>query len=200
MTDVTGSLRRYLHVGCLALTLSAASYLYGNRLGRTQADLVPATKVHATIPSVLQLERLGQLTSTRVHVTDVLWAEGEGHRGAWLVTGDALLTCDVSKASIKDVDPLSRTATIQLPALRVSAARVDHEKTRTWSVEKTSWLPWRWGNQGAMRDAAMAHAQNLIETSANASHHFEIARAQTDLLIKQMYDFVGWKVDIEWSQ
>src|SRR6478609_628108 len=102
------------------------------------------------LPTVIQLERLGQLTTARVHITDVLWAEGEGYRGSWLISGDALLSCDMSQATIGDINPAGRTATIRLPPLHVASARIDHEKTKTWSVEKTTWLPWRWGNQGVM--------------------------------------------------
>jgi hypothetical protein len=128
-----------------------------------------------------------------------LWAEGEGYRGSWLISGDALLSCNVSKASIANINPVARTATIRLPALRVMSARVDHEKTQTWSVEKATWLPWRWGNQGALRDAAMFHAQKLIETASASERHLGPAKIQAELLIRQMYDFVDWKIDVDWE-
>ena len=146
-----------------------------------------------------QLERIGELTTTRVHVTDVLSAEGEGYRGSWLIKGDALLSCDMSKAKIAKVQTEKRTATICLPQLRVISARVDLGKTKTWSVEKTTWLPWRWGDQGLVRDTAMFHAQKLVETAAGSERHLGPAKAQAELLIRQMYDFVEWKVDVEWE-
>ena len=76
-------------------------------------------------------------------------AKGEGYRGSWLIKGDALLSCDVSQAKIVRVDTTARTATLRLPPLHVTSARVDHEKTRTWSVERNTWLPWKWG-EGAV--------------------------------------------------
>jgi hypothetical protein len=129
----------------------------------------------------------------------VLWAEGEGYRGSWLICGDALLSCNVSKARINNIDPEKQTATIQLPLLRVISARVDHDKTKTWNVEKTTWLPWKWGDQGVMRDAAMFHAQQLIETAAGSERNLDSAKAQAEFLIRQLYDFVGWKVDVQWE-
>src|SRR2546421_356422 len=65
-------------------------------------------------PTVQQLESIGQITSMRVHVVDVLQAEGEGYRGSWLIRGDALLACDMSKAQIVHRDDESKTAVIHL--------------------------------------------------------------------------------------
>ena len=151
------------------------------------------------MPTITQLEQIGELAAMRVHVTDVLYAEGEGHRGSWLINGDALLSCDVSKATLVEVDIKSKSARIRLPPLRVISARVNHDKTKTWSVEKTTWLPWRWGDQGAMRDAAMFHAQQLIETAASSERHLGPAREHTELLIQQMYRFIDWSAIIEWE-
>lgn len=181
----------------LLVALTMVLVGYGISLGR-RVRPVP-TSVHSMAPTIIQLEKLGELTTTRIHVTDVLWAEGEGYRGSWLITGDALLSCDVSKAKIDRIDSEKQTATIQLPLLRVISARVDHDKTKTWSVEKTTWLLWKWGDQGVMRDAAMFHAQQLIETAAGSERNLGSAKTQAELLIRQLYDFVGWKVDVQWE-
>ncbi|MDB5348491.1 MAG: hypothetical protein JWP89_6868 [Schlesneria sp.] len=150
-------------------------------------------------PSIAQLERIGELATTRIHVTDILTAEGQGLRGVWLIGGDALLSCDLSQAKIVRVDNTKRTATIRLPPLHVISARIDHEKTRTWSVERNTWLPWKWGDQGAFRDAAMVHAQQLIAAAAGSERHLTPARAQAERLIGQLYDIIDWRVTVEWS-
>ena len=90
-----------------------------------------ATQARSLGPTVSPLERLGELASSRIHVTDILMADGEGFRGAWLIKGDALLTCDVSRAKILNLNQTARTATLRLPPLRVTSARVDHTKTKT---------------------------------------------------------------------
>ena len=126
-------------------------------------------------------------------------AEGEGYRGSWLIKGDALLSCDVSQAKIVRVDTTARTAILRLPPLHVTSARVDHEKTRTWSVERNTWLPWKWGDQGAFRDAALFHAQQLVESAAASERHLAPVQAQTELLIRRMYDLVDWKITVKWE-
>jgi hypothetical protein len=149
------------------------------------------TGLRSVGPSIAQLERIGELATTRIHVTDILTAEGKGLRGVWLIGGDALLSCDLSQAKIARVDNTKRTATIRLPPLHVISARLDHERN--------TWLPWKWGDQGAFRDAAMVHAQQLIQAAAGSERHVTPARAQTERLIGQLYDLIEWRVTVEWS-
>ena len=196
MTELMKQAAKLLLIGVFALALTMGSIWYGTQLHKSQR--VPPV-VKSTGPTVTQLERIGELTTSRVHVTDVLSAEGEGYRGSWLIKGDALLSCDISKAKIVKVNNEKRTATVHLPPMRVISARVDHGKTKTWSVEKTSWLPWYWGDQGIVRDTAMIHAQKLVEAAAGSERNLAPARAQAELLIRQMYDFVEWKVIVEWE-
>lgn len=158
-----------------------------------------ATRSRSLGPTVSQLEKIGELATSRIHVTDILMADGEGFRGAWLIKGDALLTCDVSRAKILNLNPAARTATLRLPPLRVTSARVDHTKTKTWSVEKKTWLPWTGGNQNVFRDAAMHHAQQLIETAAASRQHLELSQTQAELLIGRMYELTDWHVTVEWE-
>ena len=66
-------------------------------------------------PTVAQIERLSQLVSLKVTVSDVLAAESPNFRGSWLVRGDALLGIDLSVASVPEKDAANRTATVSLP-------------------------------------------------------------------------------------
>ena len=125
MTELLRQSGKLLVNGFLVLLFMAISVGYGIWLGRSRPVPPTPPRVHSMAPTVIQLERLGELTTTRIHVTDVLWAESESHRGSWLICGDALLSCDVSKASILNVDQLAHTATIRLPPLRVISARVN---------------------------------------------------------------------------
>ena len=168
-------------------TLLLAAFTMGTRV---ESPPRFATQTRSLGPTVSQLEKIGELASARIHVTDILMADGEGFRGAWLIKGDALLACDVSLAKILNLNPTARTATLRLPPLRVTSARVDHTKTKTWSVEKKTWLPWSGGNQTVFSDAAMHHAQQLIETTAASSQHLEQSKAQAELLIGRMYELM----------
>ena len=187
---------RYIAAALILGLLVLAALGIGARLGSQQHV---ATQARSLGPTVSHLERIGELASARIHVTDILMADGEGFRGAWLIKGDALLACDVSRAKILNLNPTARTATLRLPPLRVTSARVDHTKTKAWSVEKKSWLPWTGGNQSVFRDAAMHHAQQLIETTASSSQHLEPSKAQAELLIGKMYELTTWHVTVEWE-
>jgi hypothetical protein len=167
----------------------------------TQRRAPPATTprvIRSAGQPVIQLERIGELAPVRIHVADVLVAEGEGYRGAWLIKGDALITCDFSLAKLLEVDAVGRRARLQLPPLKVTSARIDFGKTKTWSVENTTWLPWSAGDQDVFRDAAMFHAQQLVEDAALSEASIEMAREQTELIVRQVYKAVDWNINIEW--
>lgn len=187
---------RYIGAALILGLLVLATFGIRARL-RLQQQI--ATQARSLGPTISHLERIGELASARIHVTDILMADGEGFRGAWLIKGDAQLACDVSQAKILNLNPTARTATLRLPPLRVTASRVDHTKTKTWSVEKKSWLPGTGGNQSVFRDAAMHHAQQLIEATASSSQHLELSKAQAELLIGRMYELMDWKVAVEWE-
>ena len=198
MTNFPMKLLRWCGLLLLLGLLLGGTLWLGVCLGQRERSAV-VCQTKSLGPTVSQLQRIGELAATRIHVTDVMIAEGEGYRGSWLIKGDALLSCDVSQAKIVRVDTNARTATLRLPPLHVTSARVDHEKTRTWSVERNTWLPWKWGDQGAFRDAALFHAQQLVESAAASDRHLAPAQAQTELLIHQMYDLVDWKITVEWE-
>ena len=153
-------------------------------------------------PTVEKLEELGALVSTRVHVADILAGKYNGHwRGSWLIKGDALLVVDMRKAVIASKDETSRQASINLPPPCVMQPRVDHEKTLTYSVEKTTWIPGLFlpaDQSDKLRDAAMRHAQSLIEKAAGSKEHIDEARIATATLIKGFYQLVGWNVEVRW--
>ena len=133
MNEYTTRIIRYIGAALLLGMLLLGALVIETRLGSRQPI---ATQAHSLGPTVSHLERIGELASARIHVTDILMADGEGFRGAWLIKGDALLACDVSRAKNQNLNPTARTATLHLPPLRVTSGRIDHTKTKTWSVEK----------------------------------------------------------------
>ncbi len=148
---------------------------------------------------VKQLEGIGKLATVRVNIIDVLTAEGNGYKGSWLIKGDAVLACDMSAADVADVDEEMRRATIVLPLPAALSPRVDHSKTKTWSVKTTTWMPWRVGDQDAFRDGAMYHAQRLVEEAASSEENIGIAKTHTELLVRKTFEMVDWHVDVRWQ-
>ena len=184
----------YLVVALSTLLVAFGAYRFGQR-----QDPSPS---FSGGPTVEKLEELGALVSTRVHVADILAGKYNGHwRGSWLIKGDALLVVDMRKAVIASKDDASRQASISLPPPRVMQPRVDHEKTLTYSVEKTTWIPGLFlpvDQSDRLRDAAMRHAQSLVEKVAGSKEHIDEARIATATLIKGFYQLVGWNVEVRW--
>jgi hypothetical protein len=120
----------------------------------------------STGPTMVQLERLQYLVSTRVHVADVLVGESRWLAGSWIIQGDALLAVDMSKAEIKNRNEQAKTAVIVLPQPVVLSGRVNHEKTQEWDIRSRSWVPLAstiLGDRTAMEKEAMRQAQQLVE-------------------------------------
>ena len=53
--------------------------------------------ITSTGPTMVQLERLQYLVSTRVNVADVLVGESRWLEGSWIIQGDALIGVDMSQ-------------------------------------------------------------------------------------------------------
>jgi hypothetical protein len=150
-------------------------------------------------PTVTELQKLAELVTTKVYVADVLIGESAKYRGSWLIKGDALIAVDMNKAAIVSRDDAMRTAVVRLPAPRVVQPRVDHEKTRTWDVERKTWKPWVPGSPDDLRDEAMRQAQQLVADAAGNEEALEYARRRAEALIPQFYEMVGWKVQVVWE-
>jgi hypothetical protein len=158
---------------------------------------VPPIVVQSQGPTLQRLEQLSHLVTTRVFIADVLVGEGSGCKGAWLLRGDGLISVDLSKAAIIEKDESCRRATVRLPLPEVLQARVDHSRTRTWEVKKTTWIPWA-SEQDSLRDAVMREAQELIIHAAASPENLEQAKAATETVIRGFYTEVGWNVAVTW--
>jgi hypothetical protein len=153
-------------------------------------------------PTVVQLERLRQLVSTRVHVADVLVGESRWLEGSWIIQGDALLAVDMSKAEVKDRDEKARTATIILPRPAVLSPRVNHERTQQWDVRSRSWIPLAGsllGDRRAIEQQAMREAQRLVERAAATEDNAATARRGVESMLAEFYRAVGWQVSVRWK-
>ena len=182
----------------LLLSLSAAASAIF-LLPRFHSPDPPATVVvHSQGPTIQKLERLSTLVSLRVEIADILVATGQGCRGSWLITGDALLAVNLSQAKITDKQDDAKQATIILPQPEVFQPRVDHSRTRTWSVERVAWLPWN-ADQDALRDAVYAEAQKLIAHTAASAENIQAAKLTAETVLKALYAEVGWTLAVKWD-
>jgi hypothetical protein len=181
----------------ILLTAAAVSIFVLPRL------LPPATPAPVVVqsqgPTVERLERLSHLVATRVYVADVLVGEGNGCKGAWLVRGDALIAVNLRQATIIEKDETAKRAVIRLPLPEVLQARVDHERTKTWEVKTTTWVPWS-SDQDSLRDTVMLQAQRLVAHAAGSAENIQQAKAATTTIIRAFYEEVGWQVRVTWEE
>jgi hypothetical protein len=153
-------------------------------------------------PTIIQLERLQYIVSTRVHVADVLVGESRWLEGSWIIQGDALLAVDMAKAEIKDKNEQARTAVVVLPQPAVLSARVNHEKTQQWDIKSRSWIfpvGLVLGDRTAMEKQAMLQAQQLVERAAGSDDKKAAARKDMEGMLSEFYRAVGWHISVEWK-
>ena len=142
--------------------------------------------------------KLSHLVTTKVLISDVLVAEGEGHAGSWLVKGDGLLGVDLRRAKVVTKDDTVHRATVWLPLPELLQSRVDHERTRCWQVRKTAWLPWS-GDGDKLRDQVMLEAQKLVAAAAQSQEFVSQSKLSAEAIIAAFYAEVGWHVEVEWG-
>ncbi len=156
----------------------------------------------STGPTLVQLERLQYLVSTRVHVADVLVGESRWLEGSWIVQGDALIGLDMSRAEIRERDEKSRTAVIVLPQPAVLSPRVNHERSQQWDIKSRSWIPMAsalLGDRQTMEKQAMLEAQQLVERVASSEDYRATARRGVEAMLAEFYRGVGWYVSVRWK-
>ncbi len=164
------------------------------------ADTTP--RFNSTGPTIVQLERLQYLVSTRVHVADVLVGESRWLEGSWIIQGDALLAVDMAKAEVRDRNEQAKTAVIVLPQPVVLSGRVNHQKTQEWDIKSRSWVPLAsliLGDRTAMEKEAMLQAQQLVERAAGTDDNKATARQGAEGMLTEFYLAVGWLISVKWK-
>lgn len=95
-------------------------------------------------------------------------------------------------------DDQTRRAVLRLPLPEVLQSRVDHEKTRTWEVRRTTWVPWN-ADADKLRDNVMRKAQKLVATAAASAENVGQAKATAETMLRAFYHEVGWEVEVTWA-
>jgi Protein of unknown function (DUF4230) len=194
-----GTIVLLLVLGALSLVVfQAIKLLRGWDVGI--ADTPP--RFSSSGPTIVQLERLQYVVSTRVHVADVLLGESRWLEGSWIIQGDALLAVDMAKAVIKDRNEQAKTAVIVLPRPGVLSARVNHEKTQEWDIKSRSWVPLAsmiLGDRTALEKEAMLQAQQLVERAAGSVDNKATARQSVEGMLTEFYQAVGWHISVQWK-
>ena len=163
-----------------------------------QPRAAPSIVVTSAGPTVQRLERLSQLVTNRVTISDVLVGVSDDSKGVFVIRGDAIVGLDLSKAVIVEKDEASKRATILLPQPKVIVARVDHEKSKVYEFRTTTWIPWH-AQPGRLLEQAMLQAQRMVEQAANSAENIELARRQAEVILANFFGELGWNVNVTWA-
>ena len=174
----------------LILASIAAAFL----LGRSSN-----TGPKSSSPTITEIQRLGELVVLRVNVADVLEDANKDFKGLWIVRGDALVAVDLRLAQLQSTDVKTKRLAVRLPQPKVTHPRVDHEKTRTYDIQKKTWWNPFVDGQEEFTDQAMRKAQSVVYNTSTGQDVMDQAREQTELMLNYMYRLVGWDVDVVWQ-
>ncbi len=199
LIPLLGTISLLLVLGALSLVVFQATVL----LRKWDFGIAETTPSFSSSgPTIVQLERLQYLVSTRVHVADVLVGESRWLEGSWIIQGDALLAVDMTKAEIKDRNEQAKTAVIVLPQPAVFSGRVNHQKTQEWDIKSRSWVPLAsliLGDRTAMEKQSMLQAQQLVERASGSDDNKTTARQGVEGMLTEFYRAVGWHVSVQWK-
>ena len=152
-------------------------------------------------PTVEEIESLSELVTNRIYVADILKGSNKDYEGLWAINGDALITIDLSQATISDKNEETKTVTITLPLPKVVSARVDHERTLHGGIKGVRFALLRNPkNRAKIVDDAMKEAQAVIEKAANRPEIIDNAKQQAKLNLQMLYLKVGWNVSVKWQE
>ena len=183
----------------IPLTLIAVITVCGFWMKRNFIDDQKSTII-SMAPTVEEIESLSELVTNRVYVADILKGANKDYEGIWAINGDALITIDLSQATISDEDEEAKTATITLPLPKVVSARVDHERTKNGGIKGVRFALLRNPkNRVKIVDDAMQEAQAVVKKAANRPEIIENAKKQAKLNIQILYLKVGWNVGVKWQ-
>jgi hypothetical protein len=160
------------------------------------------TKIISHGPTIERLQKLNQLVTLQVDVSDVIEGNDHGYRGAWLIKGDGVIGIDLDKAKFIKKDENHKHVTIELPKPHVLVSRVDHKRTKTYDVSKKFWLKpvpdFIYGDPDSLRDQVMQQAQDLVEQTVGKQEYLNKARSQAELVIGCIFSEIGWSCDFVW--
>lgn len=156
--------------------------------------------------TVEQVRALSSLVTAKVDVSDVQETRLEGYTGgvkaALLVKGDFLLGVDLSQARFESVDDAKRTAVLVLPQPKAASPRLDHARTRVYSVVETGlWqvTPGSGKSSTAVIDLAYRDAQQFVAEAAKDPALVARSRTQAESVLAAFFRATGWTVQIRWA-
>lgn len=187
--------------GVMVMAITGLAVLCGVRYAAGQLNWFNGkeqTVMHSS-PLMHELENIADLCTLRVPLSDVMDASREDRlrcvRGIWIVKGDALIGVDMTQAEV-ETNGVGRPTIVRLPLPSIKYARIDHERTKTYTIERGILTGSRWESE--LRDDAMRQAQRMIEIMAATPDNIRVAQAHAERVVKTFCAAHGVEVDIIW--
>tara|TARA_R110002111_G_scaffold69747_2_gene112899 strand:- start:1125 stop:1715 length:591 start_codon:yes stop_codon:yes gene_type:complete len=163
----------------------------------------PSTE--ATAPVIGKITELADLVVLRVPVSKVHVTKLGGYVGSVscvvLVHGELELGTDLKKARWEDVDTDTCTATLVLEEPVVRRARLDHDQTSVYRIDRGGLWKGMPCAEPARRivNQGMTEAQGCVEAAGDDSQYVDRAKKDTEQVLSQFLTAFGWEVRIEWA-
>ena len=187
----------------LALIATAAFLVISlTSLNRLSNTLTPKQSFTVSGPTIAQVQALSLLTVETVHVVSELEAEASFRKGTWVIRGDGDYAVDFARAQLISRDEATKHLTIQLPAPALRNPRLDEQRTKLVTYEKTGLGWWTIGALGSREDfekTSRPRLQQAVELACRDEQFLPVARTSAERLVRSMFELAGWKVDIEWT-
>ncbi len=190
-----------LALGLAALALTAWWLLTSGGLANLKRLGTPTQQFTFAGPTVNQVQSLALLTVQSVQVVSELEAEAAFRKGVWIVRGSADYAVDFAKAETLDRDELAKKLSIRLPLPQLRNARLDEQRTRLVTYEKTGLGWWTIGMAGSrdeFESTSRARMNQAITIAAQDEQFMALAKQSAERLVRGMFDLTGWSVQIEW--
>jgi Protein of unknown function (DUF4230) len=99
------------------------------------------------------------------------------------------------------VNPEARTTTPVLPEPKVRHARLDHERTAVYSLNRQGlwWLVLSDEPARCLVNRATKEAQTAVESVTKDPGLVEQARQRAERVLRVAFEVIGWEVRLEWE-
>ena len=179
--------------------------LLGVFLGGRPHGLAQSIEDHRSI-LISRITEVAELSTLKVPVSHVMTSELAGYIGGIscivVVNGEVALGVDLEKARIEDIDPENRTATLILPPPEVHYARLDHERTNIYSINRHGLWLLAIGDEAAQKliNKVMREAQAAVRVTAHDPLLDTKAHEQAGRIFRGAAGTLGWDLHLVWSE
>ena len=183
----------------LIVLILAASVLSALRAAHATPEFTHAG------PTLESVRSLSSLVTTKTTLADAITSEISGVSGSMsavlMIRGDALIGVDMQQARISAQDPSSKTLVLILPQPTVIQARVDHQRTRVFALERHGfWKLMRLDDvTRQLLDTGMREAQQTIERAAGDEAILATAREHAQQVLSAFASSLGWQLTVRWD-